>query len=104
MLIRLLILITGLVSFVYFLSPSIFSSENLEAGDVLGIEQRNAQFNKPIINTVLLAFCISEGEPPKNLNDLYSGYLREERNLDLDNLYEYRVLDSKSCEYALKVK
>ncbi len=102
MLIRLFLLITGLVSFLYFLSPSSFSGLNSEEGDVLGIEQRNAQFNKPTINTVLLAYCISEGGLPKNLNDLYDGYLKEERKLDLDKLYEYTVLDEQGCEYEIK--
>ena len=102
MLVRLFIFTTGLVSFLYFLSPNSFSNLNSEAGDVLGIEQRNATFNKPTIDTMLLAHCINEGFLPENLNDLYDGYLRSERKLDLDNLYEYTVLDEQGCEYEIK--
>ena len=101
MFVRLFLFTTGLLSFLYFLFPTSFERFDIIKGDVLGIEKRNAQVNKPTIDTMLMAYCINEGELPKNLNDLYGEYLREERKLDLDKLYDYKVTDGQSCEYTI---
>jgi hypothetical protein len=99
MVIKLLLFVSAGVSFIYFMSPDSFSF--VESGDVLGIESRNATFNKPTLDTVLLAYCINEGMLPENLNVLYDGYLREERKLDLDQLYNYTIISSGECKYKL---
>ncbi|MCH8821682.1 hypothetical protein IID23_04155 [Patescibacteria group bacterium] len=104
MFVRLFLFTTGLLSFLYFLFPASFERFDIIKGDVLGIEKRNAQVNKPTIDTMLMAYCINEGSLPKNLNDLYGEYLREERKLDLDKLYIYKVTDEDSCEYTIAPK
>jgi len=101
MAVRLFLFVTGLISFLYFLFPESFSFANTQDNDVLGIEKRTAAYNKPTIDTVLLAYCITEGKLPKNLNELYEGYLRERPKLDLDKLYHYKRVDSSECEYEL---
>lgn len=101
MFIRLFLLTTGLLSFIYFLFPASFERFDVSNSDVLGIEKRNAMVNKPTIDTMLMAYCINEGELPKNLNDLYGEYLREQRKLDLDRLYSYKITDSQSCQYTI---
>ena len=70
-------------------------------GDLLGIEKRSAILNKPTIDTVILAYCINEGVLPTNLNDLYQGYLREERKLNLSDLYNYKIISDEECKYEL---
>jgi len=102
MFIRLFLFTTGLLSFLYFLFPASFEKFDVNKGDVLGIEKRNAVVNKPTIDTMLMAYCINEGELPENLNDLYGEYLREERKLDLDKLYNYKIIDENRCEYEIK--
>ena len=102
MFVRIFLITTGLLSFFYFLSPSSFERFDMNKGDVLGIEKRNAVVNKPTIDTMLMAYCINEGELPKELNDLYGEYLREERKLDLDKVYNYKIIDENVCEYDLK--
>ena len=71
MFVRLFLITTGLLSFFYFLFPASFERFDMNKGDVLGIEKRNAQVNKPTIDTMLIAYCINEGSLPKKLNDLY---------------------------------
>lgn len=102
MLIRLLLFTTGLASFLYFLFPSSFDRFSPKEGDVLGISKINASVNMSTVKTTLLAHCISEGYLPNNLNDLYDGYLMEERKLDLDELFNYEIIDDKECTYDLK--
>lgn len=102
MTVKIFLFATGLISFLYFISPASFSFVDYEDNDVLGIERRNASFNKPTVDTVLLAYCINEAGLPENLNDLYDGYLREERKLDLDKIYYYEILSEDSCEYDLR--
>ena len=104
MFIRLFLFTTGLLSFLYFLFPTSFERFDVNNGDVLGIEKRNAMVNKPTIDTMLMAYCINEGELPKNLNNLYGEYLREERKLDLDKIYDYKVTSVTSCEYTITPK
>lgn len=104
MFVRLFLITTGLLSFFYFLSPSSFERFDIKKGDVLGIETRNATVNKPTIDTMIMAYCINEGELPKKLNDLYGEYLREERKLDLDKLYSYQIVNRKNCEYTITPK
>ena len=104
MFVRLFLFTTGLLSFLYFLFPTSFERFDITKGDVLGIEKRNAQVNRPTIDTMLTAYCINEGSLPKKLNDLYGEYLREERKLDLDKLYNYQITDAQSCEYTITSK
>ena len=104
MFVRLFLFTTGLLSFLYFLFPTSFERFDIIKGDVLGIEKRNAVVNKPTIGTMLIAYCINEGELPKKLNDLYGEYLREERKLDLDKLYNYQITDAQSCDYTITHK
>ena len=101
MTVKIFLFATGLISFLYFISPASFSFVDYEDNDVLGIERRNASFNKPTVDTVLLAYCINEEGLPENLKDLYDGYLREERKLDLDKLYNYTIISDKECKYEL---
>lgn len=70
-------------------------------GEVLGINDINAQVNKPTIKTILLAYCISEGKLPDDLNSLYDNYLMDEKKLDLDELFIYDKVDDKDCTYHL---
>jgi hypothetical protein len=102
MLIRLLLFATGLVSFLYFLFPSSFDRFSQKDNDVLGISKINASVNISTVKTALLTHCISEGYLPDNLNDLYEGYLMDDRKLDLDNLFSYEINDSEKCVYTLK--
>ena len=101
MIIKIFLFTTGLISFLYFVSPASFSFVDYKGSDVLGIERRNATFNKPTIDTALLAYCINERIFPENLNNLYEGYLREDKKLDLDKLYNYTIISDKECKYEL---
>ena len=101
MIIRFFLFTTGILSFIYFLSPTSFYFLKQDENDILGIEKRNAIFNKPTLDTVLLAYCINEEVLPANLNDLYDDYLRESRKLDLDKLYTYTVISNQECKYEL---
>lgn len=104
MFVRLFLITTGLLSLFYFLFPASFEKFDVSKGDVLGIEKRNAVVNKPTIDTMLMAYCINEGSLPKKLNDLYGDYLKDQRKLDLDKLYNYKITSGKSCEYTITPK
>lgn len=103
MLFRLFLFISGLLSFLYFLYPSSFEGLSPRKKDVLGIQQINAGLNKSTIETTLLAYCLNEMNLPENLNELYNGYLREERKLDLDSLFNYEAIDEQNCTYQLEI-
>lgn len=92
---------TGLVSFLYFLFPANFEKLSPKEKDVLGIANINATVNKPTVDTALLAYCINERVLPNTLNELYGGYLREERKLNLDELFSYEIINHGDCDYAL---
>ena len=97
---RAFLLVTGIISFLYFLFPSLFAKVNPDK-DVLGVSKINAYVNKSSLETALLAYCLSEQSLPKSLNELYAGYLSEKRKLDLDKLFKYKVVSRDDCEYEL---
>ena len=97
-------LVTGTISFLYFLFPGTFAKANPDKDkDVLGVSKINAYVNKSSLETALLAYCLSEQSLPKSLNELYAGYLSEKRKLDLDKLFKYKVVSSDDCEYELNL-
>ena len=95
------LLVTGTISFLYFLFPATFGKLNPGTKDVLGVQKFNAQINKSTIETALLTYCINEGTLPEKLNGLYDGYLDAKARLDLEKLYDYQVLDPENCEYSV---
>ena len=72
MLIKFVLFTSVVASFLYFASPD--SYKFISSGDVLGIENRAASFNRKILDSMLLAYCVNKGTPPGKLNDLYDGY------------------------------
>lgn len=86
----------------YFLMPQKFENFDPKKKDVLGIQTINANLNISTIETTLMAYCISEGVLPENLNKLYEGYLSQKRRLDLDKLFNYEVKSNSDCTYDLE--
>jgi hypothetical protein len=102
--IRAFLIISGLLSLVYFLAPEKFEFLNTKENDVLGIQKINAQVNKSPIETSLLMYCLDKKKLPNNLNTLYGDYLSEKIKLDLNKLFNYKVVNGPNCEYQLDLK
>lgn len=101
--IRFFLVVTGIISFLYFLFPGIFTQMKPQ-GDVLGIDNISALVNKQTVETALLSACLSEGQLPENLNYLYNAYLEPSKKTNLDDLFAYKIVESSSCLYTLSVK
>ena len=101
--VRIIIILTGTLSFLYFLYPQTFDFLDTNNKDVLGIKQINAKINKSTIETALITYCLKDQKLPKNLNALYDGYLGYTIKINLDSLYKYKIIDEKNCEYSLDV-
>ena len=102
MIVRLFLFTSGLISFLYFLTPQSF--QKLGTGDVLGINKINMQMNKPPVETALVAYCLENLNLPNDLNDLYGDYLSKKVKVDLNNFFEYNVIDPENCQYTLTPK
>ena len=98
---RLTLLVSALISFLYFAFPQNFSFTK-KVGDVLGISNIEAAANSQTVSTALNIYCINNGHLPNNLNELYKNELSKDKHLDLDKIYSLKVL--KDCEFNLTPK
>ena len=80
---RLTLLVTGVLSFIYFLKPQYFSQVKPAGEKVLGIKTLNQAVNIETVRTALTIYCINKQTLPKNLNELYRDELSKEKYLDL---------------------
>lgn len=99
---RLTLLVTGVLSFIYFLKPQYFSHVKTSGEKVLGIKTINQTVNVDTVKTALMIYCINKLSLPRNLNELYNEELSKEKYLDLDNIFFY--YPGKSCEFRLTPK
>jgi len=99
---RLALLISGILSFWYFLQPETFSGLKKSSENVLGITTLNQTVNIETVKTALLIYCINKQYLPRRLNDLYKEELSSDKYFDLDKNFYYKPLDN--CEFELKVR
>ena len=99
---RILIVISGIFSFIYFISPASFKKLNLKDKDVLGITSANAAINKGQVETALMLYCIDKSDLPNDLNALYGDYLDQKTKINLNQLYNYKIEEKETCDYLLK--
>lgn len=95
---RILLLLSGILSFIYFLRPDVFPSRrNVE--DTLGISTISQAANMEVVRQALLIHCLNNGKLPNKLNDLYENELRQDKFIDLDSLY--KLTDKNNCEFEI---
>lgn len=99
---RLTLLVTGVLSFIYFLKPQYFSQVKTSGEKVLGIQTLNQVVNIETVKTALMIHCINKQILPTNLNELYHDELSKEKYLDLENIFYYK--SGKNCEFELTPK
>ena len=100
--VRLTLLVTGVLSLIYFLKPQFFSQVKPAGDKVLGIETLNQAVNIETVKTALTIFCINQQSLPGNLNELYSEELSKDKYIDLDKIFFYKP--SEDCEFELRPK
>lgn len=98
---RLILLVTGIISFLHFAFPQNFSLKP-KTGDVLGINQIEATTNYQVTKEALTIYCINNGTLPENLNKLYDSELSKSKFLDLDKIYYLQKL--QGCDFELVSK
>ncbi|HSX57877.1 MAG TPA: hypothetical protein VLE47_01230 [Candidatus Saccharimonadales bacterium] len=97
---RIIILLSGIISFLFFISPNYFpKKENLEK--VLGVKTTTQALNASAVNEALTIYCINHGTLPKKLNDLFGNELNYAK-VDLDQLYTLE--NTSGCNFDLKAK
>ena len=99
---RLTLLVTGVISFIYFFKPDVFEPVKSSGEKVLGIKTLNQSVNIETVKTALLIHCINKNKLPEKLNDLYEDELAKEKYLDLEKIFSYSV--EKNCEFNLTPK
>ena len=98
---RLTLLVSAIISFLYFAFPQSFTIVK-KSGDVLGITKFEAMVNKQTISTALNIYCINNGHLPESLNELYKNELSKRSYLDLDKVYSLKKI--KDCDFELNSK
>ncbi len=99
---RLTLLVTGVISFIYFSKPGVFEPVKSSGEKVLGIKTLNQGVNIETVKTALLIHCINKSSLPEKLNDLYQDELSKEKYLDLDKIFSYSI--EGNCEFNLTPK
>ncbi len=96
-----LLLISGLLSLLYFLSPNSFpQKESYEK--LLGITQAAQVANAETVKNAVTLYCLDNGQLPENLNILYEKELSKTNYLDLDK--NYSIQGSSDCSFQIKAK
>lgn len=98
---RLLLFLTGLLSFIYFLRPDVFPSKR-QMENTLGLSTITQAANAEIVRQALLIHCINHQKLPATLNTLYQDELSKDKFIDLDTLYNLE--DKGNCEFDLTTK
>ncbi len=101
---RLSLLISGLISFWYFLNPASFGAWSETGDKVLGIQSLNQAVNRQAVYTAVLAFCLDNQTLPENLNQLYEKEIDDKNKIDLNELYSMETKNSQTCEFQLTPK
>jgi hypothetical protein len=98
---RLTVLISGILSFVYFLRPDVFPTRR-SFENTFGITQISQLANAEIVRQALLIHCLNNQKLPQNLNQLYNNELSDDRFVDLESLYEFT--NEGNCNFKLTAK
>lgn len=99
---KIALLLTGILSFIYFLKPTVFEPIKTSGEKVLGVKTLNKAVNIGTVKTALTIYCIDKGELPVNLNDLYEEVLSKDNYIDLNTLFKFEPEDK--CEFNLSPK
>ncbi len=97
--VKLFLLFSGVVSFLYFLKPQYFSPIQASGEKVLGIRTINQAVNIETVKTALNIYCINKQGLPNKLNQLYENELSKDKYLDLDAYFSYSP--KMGCEFNL---
>lgn len=98
---RLTLLVTGLISFLYFAFPQSMPNSD-KIGQVLGVVQSESLINLPTVETAVTIYCINHQQLPESLNILYENELSKQKYLDLDQNYVYSKFSG--CDFKLSPK
>jgi hypothetical protein len=101
---KIFVITTGLLSFFYFVFPQTLSEVSVPDSDILGIRKINAQANRSSVESALTIYCLNDEDLPENLNELYKGYLDDKIKIDLNQLFDYKIVNRKDCDYTLQPK
>lgn len=95
------LIISGFLSFWFFLSPTNFSGFSDSAEKVLGVQSMNQAANERTVYTAVLVFCLDNERLPMDLNQLYEDELSDKMQIDLNSLFKLEE-GSETCEFRLK--
>lgn len=98
---RVLLIVSGILSFIYFLRPDVFPNQR-KVEDTLGISTINQVANAEIVRQAVMIRCINTQELPNSLNELYGNELSKDQLVDLDSLYT--LTDKGDCSFELTAK
>jgi hypothetical protein len=101
---KLSLILSGLLSFWYFLNPGSFAGLSQAGGEVLGARSVNQAANRQTVYIALLAFCLDKQTLPKDLNELYAAELSKEKRIDLNQLFRIESKSPAICEFQLVSK
>lgn len=98
---KLVIVVTGILSFLHFVNPAVFSIPK-QSGKVLGINNIEEFANIKTVATAVTMYCLDKQKLPENLDDLYQSELSTTAYLDLNKYFNYQKLSG--CEFNLTPK